>query len=152
MDDKNNADFYYDIITLPYYGSKRKKRMSLYDRAAQFSSFKALSGFEDMVNEEGRITEDKAELSEYQLDILDYNMGRLAQLLMDGYEPTISVTRFCPDILKAGGKYLIETGKLITIDTFERKITLSEYIGIIDINFENIICITGNCLENDSNE
>ena len=149
MVNKNNTDPYYDIIDLPYYGSNRKKRMSIYDRAAQFSSFKALSGFEDMVGEEGRTTEEKAELSDYQLDILDYNMGRLAQLLMDGYEPTISVTRFCPDILKAGGKYLIETGKLITIDTFERKITLSEDKGIIDIKFENIICITGNCLEND---
>ena len=46
---------YGDIIDHPHWQSKKHPHMSLYDRAAQFSPFAALTGFDDMVSEEARI-------------------------------------------------------------------------------------------------
>ena len=46
--------FYDDIINLPHHVSKRHPQMSLWNRAAQFASFSALSGFDDAIDEETR--------------------------------------------------------------------------------------------------
>ncbi|SDI79377.1 hypothetical protein SAMN05421493_12819 [Pseudobutyrivibrio sp. 49] len=43
---------YGDIIDMPHHQSKTHPHMSLYDRAAQFAPFAALTGYEDMINEE----------------------------------------------------------------------------------------------------
>ena len=53
MSKENARSVYADIIDLPYHQSITRKHMSLYDRAAQFASYKALSGYEDMVAEGG---------------------------------------------------------------------------------------------------
>lgn len=45
---------YADIINLEHHQSPTRARMSLYDRAAQFSPFNALSGYDDMIAEESR--------------------------------------------------------------------------------------------------
>lgn len=45
---------YADIISLPHRQSPDRPHMSLYDRAAQFGSYKALTGYEDMVADEAR--------------------------------------------------------------------------------------------------
>ncbi len=50
----NPREIYADIIDLPHHQSSKHPHMSLYDRAAQFSPFSALSGYEDMINEEAR--------------------------------------------------------------------------------------------------
>ena len=51
---------YEDIISLPHYRSKKRPRMSNYDRAAQFSPFAALKGFEEELQEaEQRLMEDE---------------------------------------------------------------------------------------------
>ena len=47
-------ELYADIIDLPHWQSPTRPHMSLYDRSAQFSSYKALSGYEDMVEDEAR--------------------------------------------------------------------------------------------------
>lgn len=47
---KNNYD---DIINLPHYVSKKRPRMSMEQRAAQFAPFAALTGFEDEIEEAG---------------------------------------------------------------------------------------------------
>ena len=43
---------YADIIDMPRHSSTKHPHMSLYDRAAQFMPFSALTGYEDMINEE----------------------------------------------------------------------------------------------------
>ena len=45
---------YSDIIDMPHHQSETHPHMSLYDRAAQFAPFAALTGYEDMINEEAR--------------------------------------------------------------------------------------------------
>lgn len=42
---------YADIIDMPHHTSSKHPQMSLYDRAAQFMPFAALTGYEDMINE-----------------------------------------------------------------------------------------------------
>ena len=41
---------YDDIIDMPHHVSKTHKHMSLYDRAAQFAPFSALTGYEDAID------------------------------------------------------------------------------------------------------
>ena len=44
-------DNYDDIINLPHHVSQRHPRMSMYNRAAQFSPFAALTGYEKAIEE-----------------------------------------------------------------------------------------------------
>lgn len=50
---------YKDIIDLPHHQSNKRPHMSLHDRAAQFAPFAALTGHEEAIEEQGRITEEK---------------------------------------------------------------------------------------------
>lgn len=55
---ENYEDFpYKDIIDLPHHQSTGRKHMSLYDRAAQFSAFDALSGYDEIIVETEKLTE-----------------------------------------------------------------------------------------------
>ena len=47
---------YDDILHLPHPTSARHPRMSMTDRAAQFSPFAALTGYGDAVREKARLT------------------------------------------------------------------------------------------------
>ena len=58
------AHNYDDIIHLSRPDSGRRARMSNYDRAAQFSPFAALTGFDAAIAETGRLTSDRIELDE----------------------------------------------------------------------------------------
>lgn len=52
---------YDDILFLPHPTSKKHPRMSAQERAAQFSPFAALSGYEDAVRETARLAEERME-------------------------------------------------------------------------------------------
>ena len=54
---------YDDIIDRPHPVSRRHPQMTMSGRAAQFSSFAALSGYEDAVRETARQTDRRVELS-----------------------------------------------------------------------------------------
>ena len=62
---------YDDIINLPHPESKKHPRMSLQDRAAQFSPFAALTGHSAAIDETARLTERKLELNEEKKAELD---------------------------------------------------------------------------------
>ena len=57
----NDSHQYDDIIALPHHVSETHPHMPLIDRAAQFSPFAALTGFEEEIEETGRIAADRAE-------------------------------------------------------------------------------------------
>ncbi len=100
------------------------QRMSMLDRAAQFASFKALSGYEDAVDEAARLTDAKTELDEATIDLLNAKI----QILQDhiAEEPEITVTYFLLDKKKAGGKYITTSGKVKRIDDYERVIQFTD--------------------------
>ena len=58
---ENNYD---DIINLPHPISKTHKKMSMNDRAAQFSPFSALTGYEDIIDEAAKISSDRLNVEE----------------------------------------------------------------------------------------
>lgn len=114
---------YKDIINLPHHVSKKRPQMSMIDRAAQFSPFAALTGYDAAIKETGRLTDDKVELDEEALN--DLNMRY--QILFDKLDeqPDVAITYFKPDETKDGGAYLTITDKIKRIDEYERLITTS---------------------------
>ena len=48
---------YDDIIDLPHFVSKKYPQMSMRDRAAQFSPFAALTGYDAEIKETARLTD-----------------------------------------------------------------------------------------------
>ena len=79
MRDKNDNN-YQDIINLPHHQSASRAHMSNYDRAAQFSPFAALTGYDDAVKETARLTDSKIELDEYELQELNEKLKTLLVL------------------------------------------------------------------------
>lgn len=52
---------YEEILYLPHHTSSKRKPMSMENRSAQFAPFSALTGYEDEINETGRLTDEKIE-------------------------------------------------------------------------------------------
>ncbi len=50
------TDQYDDIIELPHHVSKKRKQMTLEERAGQFAPFAALSGYHDEINKHAKMT------------------------------------------------------------------------------------------------
>lgn len=105
------------------------KRMSVSDRAAQFASFKALSGYEDAVDEAARLTDAKIELDEATIDLLNAKIQILQDYIAE--EPEITITYFLPDKKKDGGKYVTTSGKVKRIDDFERRIQFADRRSVL---------------------
>ena len=117
-----SAGKYDDIIHLPHHQSATRPHMSLYDRAAQFSPFAALSGYDDMVKETSRLTDRQIELSEEDRAVLDQKLFLVQEAAEAGQKPLVSLTFFIPDQFKEGGAYHTVTGKVRNIDPVTRSV------------------------------
>ena len=115
---------YDDIIDLPYPTSQNHPRMSLYDRAAQFSPFAALTGHHAAIAETGRLTDRRIELDESEITRVDAALQHLQKLLPG--RPTVSITYFVPDERKSGGSYQTVTGEVKRIDTVAGMIQMTD--------------------------
>ena len=113
---------YADILSLPHHKAADRPHMSLYDRAAQFSPFAALTGFDGVIAETGRITERRIELSESDKILMDQKLTLIDDALQDGRHPVITLVYFVPDLLKDGGEYREFTGRVRQIDTVARRV------------------------------
>lgn len=120
MDVEKNP--YADIIHLPHHKAANRPHMSLYDRAAQFSPFAALTGFDGVIAETARLTDRKVELSESEKILLDQKLTLIDDVIQDKHHPEITVVYFYPDYLKEGGEYEEYTGKVRKIDPIERTV------------------------------
>ncbi|MCD8005492.1 MAG: YolD-like family protein [Oscillospiraceae bacterium] len=115
---------YEDIINLPHHVSKTHPQMSMQDRAAQFSPFAALTGYDDAIDETARLTGKKLELGEEAKEILDRKLQYLQSIISE--QPEISATYFVPDEKKDGGEYVTVNGRLKRIDEYERVLVLTD--------------------------
>ncbi len=113
---------YEDIINLPHHVSTKRPQMSMLDRAAQFSPFAALTGYDAAIKETGRLTDEKIEMDEASLNMLNMKFQLLVEALGDEHE--VSFTYFKPDETKAGGAYVTATGIVKKVDDYERLITM----------------------------
>lgn len=115
---------YDDIIDLPHHVSATRPQMSMINRAAQFSPFAALTGYDAAIKETGRLTDSRIELLEDDRASLDRKQQLLADRLSD--HPEVSMTYFIPDKRKSGGSYVTVTGIVKRIDEFQRTIILTD--------------------------
>ena len=129
---------YEDIINLPHHVSTKRPQMPLKDRAAQFAPFAALTGHDEAIKETARLTDERIELDESTLAILNDKI----QIILDNLDiaPEITVTYFKPDDKKSGGIYIDHTGVVKRIDDFEKTVIFTDKV-IIPI--EDILDIQG---------
>lgn len=119
-----NSHQYDDIIHLPHHTSKTHPRMSNETRAAQFSPFAALTGYEEAIRETSRLTNAKIELDEYEKARLDEKLQRIAENLNSDKE--VIITYFVPDEKKSGGEYVKAAGYVKKIDMYKRELVMKD--------------------------
>lgn len=115
---------YNDIIDLPHHISTTRPRMSMLDRAAQFSPFAALTGYDAAIKETGRLTGQRIELTEECRAVLDRKQQVLLENLTE--HPEVSVTYFVPDERKSGGTYVTVAGRVKKVDEYQRLLLLTD--------------------------
>ena len=113
---------YNDMLNLPHHQSDKRPHMTLHDRAAQFSPFAALTGFDSVIAETARLTDRKVELSESEKILLDQKLTLIDDVIQDKHHPEITVVYFVPDYLKEGGEYEEYSGLVRKIDPIERTV------------------------------
>lgn len=126
---------YEKIIALPRPASKRQK-MSRLERAAQFSPFAALTGFEDEIAELNRETLAEAEFSEEREREINAELNKIAEVLKNGSQAEAAVKYFVKDNLKSGGDYLTEKKIIKRLDAVLKKI---RFLDGTSLSFSSIV-------------
>lgn len=124
MKKTNAEELYADIINLPHHELTTRQRMPIINRAASFSPFAALTGYDDAVKETARLTDQRLELDEGAKEILNDKL-RIAVEKAD-QEPEIKVTYFLPDKKKDGGAYITIKAVIKRIDEYERLVVFTD--------------------------
>ena len=133
---------YDDIIDLPHHVSEMHPPMSRADRAAQFSPFAALTGYDAAVRETARVTERRIELDEGVKAELNARLNCILEHLSE--HPQVSITYFMPDEKKSGGAYRTVTGAVRKLDSFAKTLTLAD--GTV-VPMEEMVHVEGNLFE-----
>ena len=140
-------DNYEDIINLPHHTSKKHPRMSLEARSAQFAPFAALTGYDEVLIETARLTNERIEIDETIKVIIDSKLQIIKEHIKE--MPLITFMYFVPDLKKDGGKYVTVTGNVKKIDEY-RNVFVLENKTEIPIN--EIIDICGDIVNNEFSE
>lgn len=132
---------YDDIINIPHYDPIKHKRMSIYNRSAQFAPFSALTGYNEAVIETARLTSKKIEIDEGLKNILNNKLNIIEENL--SHKWNVTITYFIPDKKKDGGKYISVTGIVKKIDLYNQLIIMFDKTkipinDIIDVTCEEI--------------
>ena len=131
------TDQYDDIIHLPHHISSTRPRMSAIDRAAQFSPFAALTGYDASIKESARLTDARIELDDSQKE----EIGEKLRLVTGQPDAEIKITYFLPDTKKTGGKYVLAAGTVKKVDEYERMIIMGDgkqipIDEVIDVDYD----------------
>lgn len=133
---------YEDIINMPHHVSSTRPQMSMMDRAAQFAPFAALTGDDGAIKETARLTDEKVELGDEAISILNMKIQILVETSED--KPEVCITYFRPDEKKSGGSYVHATGIVKRVDEIERILVLTDDTKI---KMEDIADIEGQVFE-----
>ena len=138
MDIKYSNKNYDDIINLPHHVSTKHPRMSLEARSAQFAPFAALTGYEDAIEETGRLTTEKIDID----DEIKSKINKKIQLIKSNLlkHNKVSIKYFIPDTKKEGGCYKIVSGVIKKIDEYKQIIIMEDKT---EISVNEIIDISG---------
>ena len=105
---------YDDIIDMPHHVSEKHPQMPLIDRAAQFSPFAALTGYDAAIVETARLTDHRRELTEERKQEINLQLSALQARIKT--DPAIMVVFYEADARKEGGAYKTVTGSVKKID------------------------------------
>ena len=115
----------YDAIReLPRWEPRFHLRMPRENRAAQFSPFDPLDGYEESVIETARETDGERWLDEESISAINRTLAFLKPRLKD--RPAVTVTWYEPDARKEGGAYRTATAEVRTIDEYEALLFLAD--------------------------
>lgn len=120
---------YLEIIDLPHHTSSHHPRMSMMSRAAQFSPFAALTGYDAVIGETSRLTAPRIELDEEARKELDSRFRHILSELPDN--PEVRLTYFKKDSRKSGGRYIDFEGRLKKFDEYTRTILFEDGTSIL---------------------
>ena len=129
---------YADNIDKQHHVSKKHPPMSMEDRAAQFSPFAALTGYEAAVKETARLTDDREELDEDEKTRLNAQLQKISARLQE--QPEVMVTYFAPDERKTGGARQTYRGRLRKIDRNRKMLIMVDQTELPIENLLNIEC------------
>lgn len=115
---------YEDIVDLPHHVSRKHPQPTMADRAARFAPFAAITGYEEMVLEEARVTDDRIEMDESSKAALNEKLNTILEFIDE--QPEVSITYFEPDKRKAGGAYVTVTGTVKRIDEYEHLVIMTD--------------------------
>lgn len=115
---------YEDIVDLPHHVSRKHPQPTMADRAARFAPFAAITGYEEMVLEEARVTDDRIEMDESSKAALNAKLNMILEFIDE--QPEVSITYFEPDKRKAGGAYVTVTGTVKRIDEYEHLVIMTD--------------------------
>ena len=118
---------YQDIISHRHHVSESRPPMPMHSRAAQFAPFAALTGYDDMISESARYTEETPDLSESLTAELN---DRLVFLLSRTEPPVVTLTWFLPDARKSGGRYMTFTDRLVRYDPYKRRLLFASGLAV----------------------
>ncbi len=121
-------DRYDDIIDLPHHVSEKHPHMPMLDRAAQFSPFAALTGYDAAIVETARLTDQKRELTEEQKQVISKGLHELQKRIKN--DPLVTVTFFKQDDRESGGAYRTVTGNAKTVDAYLDMLLLTDGTAI----------------------
>lgn len=128
---------YDDIIDLPHHVSNTHPHMKICERAAQFSPFAALTGYEAAIKETGRLTDQKMILDECEKEIINQKLWILKENIEE--KPKVSITYFVKDERKDGGKYVTDIIRVKKLDLYKNYLVGEKN----RISFSDIIEIEG---------
>lgn len=124
----NNSEIYADIINLPHHISKKHPQMSLEARSAQFAPYAALVGYDGVVKETARLTDEKIEINEEEKELLDNKLQLIRMRISE--KPEATITYFIKDLRKSGGEYVTTVGNVKKIDDYKGNIVMEDGLEI----------------------
>ena len=116
--------------------------MSLRDRAAQFSPFSALRGYEEEISEVSRFLEERKGVSEIECEEVNAKLNFLSSIART--RPEITVTHYESDLTKDGGSYVREKKIVRFVNLTERKLIFLDYK---ELSFDDITFLDGAVFE-----
>ncbi len=134
-------DKYRDIIDQEHYVDPNHPQMSRLNRAAQFSPFAALTGYEDLIGESARLTGEQVELDDSKKEELG---RRIDILLRMDPSPETEITYFIQDQRKSGGRYETVRGTIKKYEALSRAVILDSDITLF---IDDIIDVKADCFE-----
>lgn len=126
------------IINQVHHQSAVHPRMSALDRAAQFSSFAALTGYGDAIKEEARLVDKRIELNDEEIRELNEMLMFICDNILS--KPSVKITFFVPDERKEGGEYVDRCCRIKKVDLGNRILIVED--GNEAIKIDDILKIT----------